>query len=68
MDHRTAVNSHLEGAAEAPTSALGQKRTCGASIRSPSNAEPYGGENQQTANDVVDGGALTQKQNGEYHD
>ena len=33
-----------------------------------SNAEPYGGEDQETANDVVHGGALTQKQNGKYHD
>jgi hypothetical protein len=32
------------------------------------NAEPYGDQDQQTANDVVHGGALTQKQNGKYHD
>src|SRR5262249_8548826 len=43
-------------------SALGQKRTFGA-YRLPSNAEPHGGENQQTANDVVNSRALTQKQN-----
>ena len=36
--------------------------------QSSSNAEPYGGEDQQTANDVINGGALTQKQRGKYHD
>src|SRR5262249_59460835 len=36
--------------------------------RSPSNAEPHGGENQQTANDVVNSRALTQKQNGKHDD
>ena len=56
-------------------SAKGHKRTFVGATHPPlivkklsSNAEPYGGEDQETANDVVHGGALTQKQNGKYHD
>src|SRR5215471_16503625 len=33
-----------------------------------SHAEPYGYEDEQTTKDVINGQALTQEQDGEYHD